>query len=438
VAGLLAKETAQRIFRATLAAINIPETMECKLDSNASAICVNGERIDLRNFQEIVPIAYGKASLAMADGIDRIISPELRARGILVAPSTPTRPPRNWDFFLGGHPIPNEQSFAAGRAILERLRRTTDRSLILFLLSGGGSSLVEMPLDPGVSLAEFQVLHRALITCGAPIEEINVIRRHLSATKGGRLAQVAARGATKITLGVTDVPEGHEAALGSGPTLPDPSTIADALRIARNYKLIERLPASLRASFEKNVLVESPKPGDPAFDRAHFMMILGMHDLFHHAHQVIEAHGFLCICDNSTDNWPIDRAADFLLDQLEKFQREQQGRPVAVIADGEISSPVTGSGLGGRNAAFVLACAKKIAGKNITVLSAGTDGIDGNSPAAGAIADGETLARARAQNLNPDDYYARSDAFTFFDKLNDAIVTGPTGNNLRDLRILLT
>jgi glycerate 2-kinase len=431
------KETAQRIFRATLAAIDIPETMCCKLDPSGSTICVDGERIDLRDFDEIVPIAYGKASLAMAGGLDRIIPPETRARGILVAPSAPVRPLRNWEIFLGGHPIPNEQSFAAGLAVLERLKRTTDRSLVIFLLSGGGSSLLEMPLDPSVTLADFQELHRALVTCGAPIEEINVIRRHLSATKGGRLAQAAAAGSMKITLGVTDVPEGHETALASGPTLPDPSTVADALRIARKYDLVERLPASLRAPIEKNALVETPKAGDPAFDRARFVMLLGMHDLFHHAHQVIEAEGFLCICDNSTDNWPVERAADFLLDQLETFQREQPGRPVAVIADGEVSSPVTGNGIGGRNAAFVLACAKKIAGKNITVLSAGTDGVDGNSPAAGAIADGQTLARARAQNLNPDDYNARSDAFTFFEKLNDAIITGPTGNNLRDLRILL-
>ena len=431
------KEIAQRIFRATLASINIPDTMECKLDPSGSTICINGERINLRNFQEILPIAYGKASLAMAEGLDRIIPPHSRAHGILVTPSAPAQAPPNWQMLIGGHPIPNAQSFAAGRAIVERLKHTTARSLVIFLLSGGGSSIVEMPLDPQVSLADFQELHRVLVTCGAPIEEINVIRRHLSATKGGRLAQLVAPGATKITLGVTDVPEGHEPALASGPTLPDPSTIADALRIARLYDLIPRIPASLRADFERNSLIETPKPGDPAFDRAHFAMILGMHDLFHHAHQAVEAEGFLPICDNSTDNWPIDRAADFLLDQLEQFQKEQ-GRPVAVIADGEVSSPVTGNGTGGRNSAFALACANKIAGKNIVVLSAGTDGVDGNSPAAGAVADGETIARARAQNLDPDDFQTRSDAYTFFEKLNDAIITGPTGNNLRDLRIFLS
>lgn len=429
------KDVAQHIFRATLAAIDISETMQTKLDPSGSTLCVNGDRFDLRDYREILPIVYGKAALAMAEGLDHIIPPDSRARGILVVPSPPAHAPRNWETFIGGHPIPNEQSFAAGRAILDRLKRTNDRSLIFFLLSGGGSSLVEQPLDAGISLADFQQLNQALVTCGAPIEEINVIRRHLSTTKGGRLA-LAAPTATKITLAVTDVPAGHESALASGPTLPDPSTIADAIRIAQKYNLEAQLPPDLRAVFEKKVLSETPKSGDAAFARAHFVLLLGMHDLFHHAHQAAEAAGFLCICDNSTDNWPIDRAADFLLNQLEVFQKEQHGKPVAVIADGEVSSPVTGNGTGGRNAAFVLACAKKIAGKNITVLSAGTDGIDGNSPAAGAVADGQTLTRAQSQNLDPDDFYQRSDSHTFFAKLNDAIITGPTNNNLRDLRIL--
>jgi glycerate 2-kinase len=430
------KEAALRIFHATLAGIDIPEAMAAKLDPRGSTLCVDGDRVDLHDYHEIIPIAYGKAALAMADGLDRIIPPELRARGILVVPSAPPVAPRNWETYVGGHPIPNEQSFIAGKAILERLQRTTDRSLILFLLSGGGSTLVEQSLDPSVTIADFQLLHRILVTCGAPIEEINVIRRHVSATKGGRLCFAAPR-AVKITLAVTDVPADHEAALASGPTLPDPSTFGDAVFIAQKYDLLGRFPVSLRAAFENISLLETPKPGDAAFARSHFVLILGMHDLFHHAHQAAEAEGFLCICDNSTDNWPIDAATDFLLGQLEVFSKEQRGKPVAVIADGEVSSPVMGSGRGGRNAAFALACAKKIAGKNIAVLSAGTDGIDGNSPAAGAVADGQTLARARAAKLDPEDFYRRSDAYTFFEKLGDAIITGPTGNNLRDLRILL-
>jgi hydroxypyruvate reductase len=162
-----------------------------------------------------------------------------------------------------------------------------------------------------------------------------------------------------------------------------------------------------------------------------------MDDLFHPAHHAAEARGCVTRCDNSTDDWPVDLAAEFLLEQLENLKRDNPGQRVALIADGELSSPVTGDGIGGRNSAFVLACVEKIAGERIAVLSVGTDGIDGNSPAAGAVADGETLGMARAVGLDPRDAFQRSDAFTFFARLDEVIVTGPTGNNLRDLRILI-
>ena len=182
---------------------------------------------------------------------------------------------------------------------------------------------------------------------------------------------------------------------------------------------------------------ETPKAGDPAFANAHFHLLLGMDDLFHAAHHAAEACGYATRCDNSTDDWPVAKAADALLLQLEEWQRINAGKRVAIIADGELSSPVTGNGVGGRNSAFVLDVAGKIAGRRITVLSAGTDGIDGNSPAAGAVADGETVKRGRAAGLDAAVAFRESDAYTFFAKLGDAIVTGPTGNNLRDLRILL-
>jgi len=182
---------------------------------------------------------------------------------------------------------------------------------------------------------------------------------------------------------------------------------------------------------------ETPKSDHRSFANAHFQLLLGMDDLFHPAHHAAEARGCVTCCDNSTDDWPVDLAAESLLEQLENLRRGNPGRRVALIADGEVSSPVTGDGIGGRNSAFVLACVEKIAGKKIAVLSAGTDGIDGNSPAAGAVADGETLEMARAIGLDPADVFGRSDAFTLFARLDEVIVTGPTGNNLRDLRILI-
>jgi hydroxypyruvate reductase len=284
-----------------------------------------------------------------------------------------------------------------------------------------------------------QALNRLLITCGASIDEINAVRKHLSAVKGGRLA-VAAGAAMKITLAVTDVPEGQESALASGPTLPDSTTVSDACGVILRYDLLSKLPSSIRTRFEyPESIPETPKVGEPAFDarRAAFQILLGRHDLFHSAHRASESAAFLTVCDNTTDNWPVGEAVDFLLAQLGAFKQANPGKSVAVIADGEVSSPVTGDGIGGRNLAFVLDSVKKIAGQKIAVLSAGTDGVDGSSPAAGAVADGKTLSRAQSLGLDPADYFRRSDSYTFFGALGDTIDTGPTGNNLRDLRILL-
>jgi len=297
--------------------------------------------------------------------------------------------------------------------------------------------MVEAPLDAGVGLADFQQLHSALVTCGAPIEEINVVRKHLSATKGGRLAAAAPR-SMKLTLALSDVPAGHESALASGPTVPDPSAIADAERLVNEYGVLAKLPGALREMFQQHRLQETPKENDPAFARAKFEILMGEHDLVHRAHHCCEAEGILCMADEQTDGWPLEKAADELLAQLEALRRDCPGKRVAILSGGELSSPVTGEGIGGRNSAFVLTCAPKIAGKKIVVMSAGTDGIDGNSPAAGAVADGETLGRAEKAGMDWGKYLARSDAYGFFAKLDDAIVTGPTGNNLRDLRILIS
>jgi glycerate 2-kinase len=433
------KQSALRIFREALAAIDIPLAMRRKLGRAGSRIFVNGAPFDLAAFERICAISIGKASLATARGLAELLSPDFRAEGIVAAPTASSGLPEGFREIVAGHPVPDKGSFEAGRAILDLLAATNRQTLVFFLLSGGGSALVELPLDPGVTLEDMQALNRVLVTCGASIDEMNAVRKHISAVKGGRLA-VAAGAAMKITLGVTDVPEGQESALASGPTLPDPTTVSDACGVVRRYGLLSKLPPSIRTRFEHpDSIPETPKAGDPAFDprRAAFQILLGRHDLFHSAHHASESAEFITVCDNTTDNWPVEKAVDFLLAQLETLKQANPGKSVAVIADGEVSSPVTGDGVGGRNLAFVLDCVKKIAGRKIAVLSAGTDGVDGSSPAAGAVADGETLARAQSLGLDPADYFRRSDSYTFFHTLGDTIETGPTGNNLRDLRILL-
>ena len=433
------KQSALQIFHETLARIDIPAFMQRKLCRAGSEILVNGAPCDLAAYDQIFVVAIGKASNAMARGLAETLLPNYRAEGIVVGPTAASNLPHEYRNIVAGHPIPNAESFTAGRGILDFLARATDRTLVFFLLSGGGSSMVEIPLDPAVALEDIQALNRALVTCGASIDEINAIRKHLSAVKGGRLA-VAASASMKITLAVTDVPEGQESALASGPTLPDPTTATDACKVVQRYDLLSKLPSSIRTRFEHpESVLETPKPDHAAFDpcRSAFEILLGRHELFHAAHHASESLEFVTICDNTTDDWPIGKSVDFLLEQLVSLKQSNPRKSVAVIADGEVSSPVTGDGVGGRNLAFVLDCVKKIAGRKIAVLSAGTDGIDGSSPAAGAVADGESLTRAQALGLDPADYFRRSDSYNFFRKLGDVIDTGPTGNNLRDLRIFL-
>jgi glycerate 2-kinase len=430
------KQLTREIFSDTLAALDIPRVMELKLTLTGSVLMLDDAAIDLSVFSRTFVVAIGKAAHAMAAGLRSFLPETYQFRGVVAAPTKPASPISGLEYFVGGHPNPNADSWWAAEAILSLLRGADERTVVFFLLSGGGSALTELPLVPGMRLEGLQATNHALVTCGASIEAMNTVRRHLSAVKGGRLAAAAAR-ATKVTLAVTDVPAGKEHALASGPTVPDPSTIADTNLIIEQYALRQRFPEVLVRWLDEGKMPETPKPGNPAFRDAHFQLLLGMHDLFHAAHHASEARGYVTGCDNSTDDWPVEKAADTLLKKLEEWKAENPGERVALIADGELSSPVTGNGVGGRNSAFVLACVEKIVGRKITVLSAGTDGMDGNSPAAGAVADGGTLARAKALGLDPVASFQESDAYTFFEKLGDAIVTGPTGNNLRDLRILL-
>lgn len=428
---------AREIFDETLAAIDVPSAMHRKVRVERRRLVVGNRSFDLRGYQQARAIAIGKAAHTMLAGLRQALGSSLAIEGIVVAPTSPAERITGFQYFVAGHPVPNAASLEAARAILESLRRWDDqRTLLFFLLSGGGSALMELPLDPARKLPDIQQLYATLVTCGASIEEINTVRKHLSAVKGGRLA-LAAEKSTKITLAVSDVPPGKESALASGPTLPDPTTLTDFRQIAARHQLDRKLPSTLREWLAAGAQRETPKGHEPAFANAHFCLLLGMDDLFHPAHRAAEAKGFLTCCDNTTDDWPVERAAEYLLGQLADLRAANPGQRVALIADGELSSPLRGKGVGGRNSAFVLACVEKMAGQHIAALSGGTDGIDGNSPAAGAIADGESFARARELGLDVHGAALNSDAFTFFERLGDAVVTGPTGNNLRDLRILL-
>ncbi len=430
------KQLARRIFLRTIEELDVAAAVErCVGNVHGTLHCAE-RQYDLRRLNDLRIVAVGKAANSMVDGLFKVLPPGIATRGIVAATTAPAKARDGLRYFVSGHPTPNEQSLESADVALKLVCGSTEKTLLVVLLSGGGSALLEKPLPATMSLADVQAMNRALVTCGASITEINAIRKHCSAVKGGRLAQ-AADPASVLTLAISDVPVGHESALASGPTLPDPTTREQVAQIIRKYDLQTRLPPRLMDWINGGQMPESPKPEDRAFANTDFQLILGMHELFHTAHRIAEAEDCLAYCDNSTDDWPVEKAADELLSQLEKLAAANPGQTIALIADGELSSEVTGDGLGGRNSAFVLACAQRIAGRPITVLSCGTDGIDGNSQAAGAVADSDTLERAAKFGMNSREYFQRSDAYRFFAALGDDVTIGPTGNNLRDFRLLI-
>jgi hydroxypyruvate reductase len=318
--------------------------------------------------------------------------------------------------------------------LLRSLAAQNSSSLVIYLLSGGGSSIVEKPLDEEISLADLIAAYRALVHSGAPISEINAIRKHLSAVKGGKLA-CAAYPAQQVSILVSDVPDQTPDALASGPTMPDSTTAADCYAIAAKYEMLRQFPPSVRELFERRALEETPKSDHPAFFGSRWWTVLSNASLLEAIRPEAERHGFLVEVDNTCDDWDYIPASEYLLGRLRQL-RNKAGR-VCLISGGEVTVKMTQGGTGGRNQQFALACAEKIADEGITILSAGTDGIDGNSPAAGAVVDGTTLRRASVYGMDPKAYLREFDAYGYFEKLGDTVMTGPTGNNLRDLRILL-
>jgi glycerate 2-kinase len=426
------RDSARSIFREALANASISQAFARHVNCDRGILRVREDLFDLHSYSHVLVVSLGKAGHTMAEALHEQVGALLE--GIVASPVDPASQLHGFRYFHGGHPTPNEESIRAAAAMLKALEAQPASALVIFLISGGGSSIVEKPIDDEISLGDLIATYRVLVHSGATIAEINAIRKHLSAVKGGRLAQ-AAFPAQQVSILVSDVPDDSPDALASGPTMPDSSTVEDCYRLAEKYELAKQFPASTRELFVRHALEETPKSDDPAFQRARWWTVLSNRTAIEEASSAAEHAGFMVHVDNSCDDWDYQRAADYLLRQLRQLRR--QCSPVCLISGGEVTVKVSNGGVGGRNQQFALACAEKIAGENITVLSAGTDGIDGNSPAAGAIVDGSTLLRAGGLGLNANGALAHFDAYPFFRSLGDAIETGPTGNNLRDLRILL-
>ena len=466
--------TATGIFTGAIEASNISSAFDRRIRIEGNMLhrlLPDGsgpETINLSSYKRILVIALGKAASPMLEVLLNRMKRRKGLRGICCSNQLPKR--RSWRFryFEGGHPVPNEESFAAARAALVMLRKARKDTLIFFLISGGGSAMFDLPIDPKISLDDTIAFHQLLLASGAPISEVNTLRKHFSAVKGGRLA-IAAPDAAKISLLVPDVPLRSLDALSSGPTSPDHSTVAEVRELLDKYHLAPKLPASIRTFFEREDLPESPgnkgwRPPffpkisihgfSPArsitaaasmsgeetpFRDSVFEILLSSHDLAENARTLAEKAGFHVVVDNTCDDWDYADAARYL---MERFDALRAVHPrLCLISVGEVTVTMDRTpGAGGRNQQFVMACALELEsypGERLTVLSAGSDGIDGNTQSAGAVADPTTVTRAHAFGFHLKSSLAAFDACPMFTALGDAVVTGPTGQNLRDLRLLL-
>jgi len=427
------REIALIAFRDALALATVEAAFARHVRYENGALRICEDLYPLGSSERVSIVSIGKAAHSMLDALVSQIGENYG--GIVVASVEPSHQHHNFRYFLGGHPTPTAESLRAGRAIRGYLEHQTQNSLVIYLLSGGGSAMVELPVSDDITTEDLAQTYQALVHSGAPIAQINAIRKHLSAIKGGRLAQ-AAYPAQQVSIMVSDVPERALDSLASGPTMPDSTTLSDCQSLLKKHGLLAQFPPAVRRLFESDALEETPKSDDPAFVRARWWPVLSNATAVKAAAEKMAASGFAVEIDNSCDDWDYARAADHLLSRLHEIRKSASR--ACLISGGEVTVKVSGKGgEGGRNQQFALYCAEHIVGENIAVLSAGTDGIDGNSHAAGAFVDGSTVQRAKDAGLNVSKALAAFDAYPLLNRLADAIVTGPTHNNVRDLRILL-
>jgi hydroxypyruvate reductase len=426
---------AREIFQHALEESSIERGFSRRVHYERSILQVGDDLYDLSTFSRVFVIAFGKAAHTSLDALISRLGAGVGASGIVSAPTLPRSQIFGFRYFEGGHPLPSPESLRAADSILRALESMNARSLVIYLISGGGSSIVEKPISDAISLDDLVETYRALVHSGAPIAQINAIRKHLSAVKGGRMSMAAAP-AHQLSILISDVPDNAMNSLASGPTMPDTSTCDQCYQIVEDYNLLPQLPPSVRTLFQTRELQETPKAGELGFARARWWPVLSNISAQKAAVERAALRGFAIQIDNTCDDWDYRKAADYLLDRLRELRKGVSR--VCLISGGEVTVNVNGKpGSGGRNQQFALYCAQKIQGENIAVLSAGTDGIDGSSPAAGAVVDGTTLTRAEAKGLSAEAALAAFDAYPFFDALGDTIMTGHTGTNVRDVRVLL-
>ena len=397
------------------------------------------KRYDLTRVSAIYAIGAGKASARMAQAMEQILGGRLS--GVVNVKYGHAVPLKAVKVNEAGHPLPDEAGVRGTREILRLLEHCDERSLVLFLISGGGSALLPCPAE-GLTLDDKQRTTQALLDCGATIQEINAVRKHISRVKGGRLAK-AAYPATVVSLILSDVVGDSLDSIASGPTVPDSSKFADCLRVIDRYRLHEMLPPAVRSYLQRGAegeLEETPKPNDPIFHRVQNLIVGSNRLALSAAKEKAEELGYRALILSSLIQGDTREAAGVHAAIAKEIVETGNPvpRPACIISGGETTVTIRGGGLGGRNQEFALAAALGIAGsEGIVVLSGGTDGTDGPTDAAGAMADGTTVQRAKDKGLDPQRHLETNDSYHFFRSLDDLLVTGPTFTNVMDLRLVL-
>jgi hydroxypyruvate reductase len=439
---------AREIFDETLNAVDAGAAVRGAVRLAESQLSVCNTAIELGN-RKIYSVAIGKAAFTMASTLEQTLGDSFTA-GLMSGPHghTSNQLPEwklnsRWRHFEGGHPLPNETSLLAATEAFRLLQRANEaRALIIFLISGGGSAMLEWPVNDKITLADLRIANKTLVNCGASISEINAVRRSFSAVKGGRLAMHAPN-CDQITLIISDVPPGEERNVASGPTLAPRVDALTALEVIEKYDVHAQLPETVMCAVESD---SAPTKHVSTSLRQHFVL-LDNQSALEAASAAARRLGFRTEIATDITGQPIEDGCPRLVTRLNtlrdraKATQSSESNTVCLISGGEFACPVRGEGFGGRNmeTALRLATDKSLPSPApFVALCAGTDGIDGNSPGAGAIVDSTSSERARAIGLDPKDFLDRSDAYSFFVAVGDAISTGPTGTNVRDIRILLS
>ena len=439
------RRDALAIFKAALTAADPAEAIRRHVSIGGSVLEVGRKRYDLQRYRRVVVLGAGKASARMAETLERLLGSRI-SLGLINTKyghgARVKRPVKCIELHECGHPVPDAAGVEGSRRIAALAAEATGEDLVIVLISGGASALMPLPAEP-ITLEEKQETTRLLLACGAAIQEINAVRKHVSAIKGGQLARLAAP-ATVVALMLSDVIGDPLDVIGSGPTAPDASTFQAAWKVIQKYELQERIPGVVRHRLEAGLLGEideTPKAGDACFRQVQNVIVGSNRLAVDAAAAAARERGYRpVVLSTLIEGETRDVAGMHAAILKEAIASGRPARPpVCFISGGETTVTLRGDGLGGRNQEFALACALALDGMpGAVALSGGTDGSDGPTDAAGALADGRTLQRARELGLDAAAFLARNDSYHFFNALGDLIRTGPTGTNVMDVRLLLT